>query len=387
MLRTVWSPTRPPEYQAKDLLRQNGCTVQKFFVVDAERTADEQFGKHDYEEYAVKAQIQAGGRGKGRFVGGPKDLGGVHITNDKSKAKWAAGEMLNRRLVTKQTAEGGVMVKRILVADSVPINRETYLAIVLDRQFNGPVVVASSAGGVDIEETAKTNPELIITEPVDVAVGITKGAVRADRREAAVQRSPIGAVFCIDAKINVDDNAKFRQAAIFDAADHDEGSVVSGANIPSVFIMLVACRTAGEERAHAAGLNYISLDGNIACLVNGAGLAMATMDLIKLHGGEPANFLDVGGGATVEQVTEAFRIITTEKDKVHAIFVNIFGGIMRCDVIASRSTRVEEANALLRDSNLRILTRDSLDEAAALVVQSANEANGGGVKSNAQQSA
>ncbi|KAI6214239.1 Succinate--CoA ligase [ADP-forming] subunit beta, mitochondrial [Aphelenchoides besseyi] len=384
-------PLSLQEYQAKELLQSNGCAVQKFFVVDSNSTADRQFEKYDYKEYAVKAQILAGGRGKGRFVDGPKDLSGVHITSDKSRAKDAATKMLNRRLVTKQTPKDGVMVSKIMIADSVQIQHEKYLAILLDRQFNGPVLIGSSKGGMDIEEVAATDPAAIITIPVDINVGVDlklakelseKMGFKSKSKDQAADNivklyklfiqsdcsmleiNPLvedvdGNVVCMDSKVNLDQNAEFRQKSLFALKDNEQLDEL-------------------EVRAEQAHLNYIRLDGNIGCLVNGAGLAMATMDIVKLHGGEPANFLDVGGGATVEQ----------KRAKSNVFFINIFGGIMRCDVIAKgiiqaasesnskipivarlHGTRVDEAKEMIRNSKLHISTCDSLDEAAEMVVK------------------
>ncbi|RCN26918.1 succinate-CoA ligase, beta subunit [Ancylostoma caninum] len=279
--------------------------------------------------------------------------------------------------------------------------REYYFSITLDRNTNGPILIGSSRGGVNIEEVAATEPDAIVKVPIDMSVGVTN-EIAADvaakmgfQGDCAKQAADIitklynlfrktdatlleinpmaedvnGDVYCMDCKMLLDTNAEFRQPELFSLKDSKQEDPL-------------------EIRAAAANLNYIRLDGNIGCMVNGAGLAMATMDIIKLHGGEPANFLDVGGGATVEQVTEAFKIITADKKKVNAILVNIFGGIMRCDVIAQgiiqaakeldlkipivvrlQGTKVEDAKALIATSQLRILPCDNLDEAAKMVVK------------------
>ncbi|VDK46308.1 unnamed protein product [Cylicostephanus goldi] len=279
--------------------------------------------------------------------------------------------------------------------------REYYFSIMLDRNTNGPIIIGSSRGGVNIEEVAATEPEAIVKVPIDMSTGITPqiasdiAAKMGFKGDSAKQASDMiaklynlfrksdatlleinpmaedvnGDVYCMDCKLLLDSNAEFRQKDLFAMKDTKQEDPL-------------------EIRAAAANLNYIRLDGNIGCLVNGAGLAMATMDIIKLHGGDPANFLDVGGGATVEQVTEAFKIITADKKKVNAILVNIFGGIMRCDVIAQgiikaakeldlkipivvrlQGTKVDDAKALIANSQLRILPCDNLDEAAKMVVK------------------
>ncbi|KAK0405177.1 hypothetical protein QR680_017841 [Steinernema hermaphroditum] len=389
------------EYQSKELLEKYGCSVQRFFVADNINEAKNKFSDFNHYEYVVKAQILAGGRGKGRFVDGKQGLGGVYITKDKSKALDSVGEMIGRHLETKQTRPGGVLVEKVMVAESVPIARETYLAILMDREYNGPVVVASPAGGVDIEEVAEKTPELIFKEPIDIHKGISdeqcmrlatdlkfegdlqKKAADQIRRlyelfvavdATQVEINPFvetsdNRVFCVDAKLNFDDSASFRQRAIF-AMDNNEEKDVR------------------EVEAHKYHLNYIGMDGNIACLVNGAGLAMATMDIIKLYGGSPANFLDVGGTVTEDQVYQAFRIITSDP-AVKAVLVNIFGGIVNCATIANgvikaceriqlsvplvvrlEGTNVDEAKKLLQNSGLTIITADNLEEAAEKAVKS-----------------
>ncbi|CAD5226142.1 unnamed protein product [Bursaphelenchus xylophilus] len=394
------------EFQSKEILDKNGCTVQKFFVVENFKDAERKFDENGYDEYAVKAQILAGGRGKGRFIGGPKDLGGVFITKDKSAAKKACSEMIGKRLVTAQTGKDGTLVNKVMVADSVHICRETYLALLLDRESNAPVVVVSAAGGMDIEEVAEKHPEKIIKESIDIRKGITreqslklatalefKGELKektADEIErlyklmlkidaTQIEINPLAEtsdkrVFCIDAKLNFDDNAEFRQKEIFDSAAEDDQS-----------------HDPREVKAKACNLNFIGLDGDIACLVNGAGLAMATMDMIKLSGGEPANFLDVGGAVTEKQVFEAFQILTSSPD-TKAVLVNIFGGIVNCKTIASgiiaavkkaglqvplvvrlEGTNAEEAHKMLKESKLPLQTAQNLVTAAKMAVEAAYE--------------
>jgi succinyl-CoA synthetase beta subunit len=308
--------------------------------------------------------------------------------------------MIGSKIHTKQTGESGRIVSKVMVCERLYSRREYYFAIVLDRKHAGPVLLASPQGGMNIEDVARDTPEALITEPVDIEKGIQPEQARkvasfmgfeGQQLEQAVETitklyelfmkydttlleiNPMaedarGTVYCMDCKMNFDDNAQYRQKELFalkDWAQEDERDVL----------------------AAQADLNYIGLDGSIGCLVNGAGLAMATMDIIKLHGGVPANFLDVGGGATAEQVKSAFKIITSDS-KVKAILVNIFGGIMRCDVIAKgiimaaeslqlkipvvvrlQGTKVDEAKALIAASQFKILACDNLDEAAKMVVK------------------
>lgn len=347
----------------------------------------------------VKAQILAGGRGKGHFDNGFK--GGVHLTQDKKEAVSLADKMLGHKLITNQTPKDGIEVKKVMVADSVNIVRETYFCIILDREHNGAVIVASPDGGVDIEQVAKDTPERVKTVPVDPVKGLShatavelakflqfKGELiekTANEIEklyelflkvdaVQIEINPLAEtddnrVIAVDAKLNFDDNAQFRQKDIFEMEDTTESD-------PK------------EVEASKYHLNYISMEGgNIGCMVNGAGLAMATMDIIKLHGGEPANFLDVGGGAKEEQVLKAFQIITSDKN-VKAILVNVFGGIVNCATIANgiikatqslgtlsvplivrlEGNNVEAAKKLLSDSGLNIQTAEDLDGAALKAV-------------------
>src|SRR5438552_18485793 len=351
----------------------------------------------------VKAQIHAGGRGKGTFTNGFK--GGVHLSKSPAHAREIASKMLGHTLVTHQTGSAGRVVNKVLVAESAEIAREMYFAILLDRTTAAPVIVTSTEGGVEIEAVAAKSPEKILREPIDPLAGLQLFQTRKLAKQlnfessqlknasklfeglyrtfiafdcSMVEVNPLvvttkGEVLALDAKFNFDDNALYRHpeiAAMRDIAEEDPREV--------------------EASKH--GLSYIGLDGNIACLVNGAGLAMATMDIIKFYGGEPANFLDVGGGATEEQVTEAFKILIADK-KVKAILVNIFGGIMKCDVIAQgiidaaktvklsvslvvrlEGTNVELGKKKIADSGLAVIAADDLADAAQKVVKAARDA-------------
>lgn len=386
------------EYLSMGLLQEAGISVPHGLVAKSPEEAYKIAKEIGTKDLVVKAQVLAGGRGKGTFEGGLK--GGVKIVFSPEEAKDISSKMIGKKLFTKQTGEKGRICNQVFICERRYPRREYYFAITMERSFQGPVLIGSSQGGVNIEDVAAENPDAIIKEPIDIVEGIKKEqAVRLAQKmgfppnlvdEAAenmiklynlflkydatmIEINPMvedasGVVMCMDAKINFDSNSAYRQKKIFDMQDW----------------------TQEDERdrdAAKADLNYIGLDGNIGCLVNGAGLAMATMDIIKLHGGTPANFLDVGGGATVQQVTEAFKLITSDK-KVLAILVNIFGGIMRCDVIAQgivmavkdldlkipivvrlQGTRVDDAKALITASGLKILACDDLDEAAKMVVK------------------
>lgn len=348
-------------------------------------------------QYVVKAQVHAGGRGKGTFKNGFQ--GGVHVVNSVEEVEDVAGKMLNQVLVTKQTGEAGKLVSKIMVAEAVDLKKECYFAILQDRARECPVIVASTEGGMDIEEVAATRPEAIIREHIDPALGILPfqalkiavalGLTGPLLRQATklitnvyklftaldcslVEINPLvvttdDRVCALDAKFNFDDNALYRHPEIMEMRDETE-------------------EDPREVEAGKYDLNYIGLDGNIGCMVNGAGLAMATMDIIKYYGGDPANFLDVGGSATEEMVTNAFRILTSDKN-VKALLVNIFGGIMRCDVIAQgivaaaknidmkiplvvrlEGTNVEIGKKILADSGIAIIPADNLDEAAQKAV-------------------
>ncbi len=336
------------EYQARELLQKFGVPVPPGIVVenatDAGRAFETLVSRHNAKLAVVKAQVHAGGRGKG---------GGVKLVRSADEAREAAKGILSKPLVTPQTGPQGVKVTKLLVASGVEIAKEYYLAMTVDRLSGSPVLIASAEGGMDIEEVAHSNPDAIIREVISPITGIAayqarKVAYRMGFTGQQVRMAgkimhqlsdlflasdgslveinplvvtkpteehPDGLVVAIDAKISMDENAAFRhEEAVRNFHDPNEED-------PS------------EAQAKRFGLSYIKLDGNIGCLVNGAGLAMATMDIVKLHGGEPANFLDVGGGATEEAVTEAFRIILADS-KVEGVLVNIFGGIMKCDVIA-----------------------------------------------------
>ena len=388
------------EYQAKELLQKFDVATTRGRVAatldEAEQIARE-LGDIDI---VVKAQIHAGGRGKGSFKNGFK--GGVHVRKTPDEVRDVAAKMLGQILVTHQTGPAGRLVNKVLVAESADIVREIYFAVLLDRATAAPLMVASTEGGVEIEAVAAKSPEKIIREPIDSLAGLRPYQARKLASQLGFESSQLknasklfdglygtfiaydcsmvevnplvvtnkGEVLALDAKFNFDDNALYRHpeiAAMRDIAEEDPREV--------------------EASKH--GLNYIGLDGNIACLVNGAGLAMATMDIIKFYGGEPANFLDVGGGATEEQVTEAFKILIADK-KVKAILVNIFGGIMKCDVIAQgiidaaksvklsvplvvrlEGTNVERGKQLLKESGLALIAADDLADAAQKVVTSA----------------
>src|SRR6184192_3876011 len=389
------------EYQAKELLQKFGVATTRGKVastpVEAEAIARE-LGDIDL---VVKAQIHAGGRGKGTFKNGFK--GGVHLVKSAKEVREVAEKMLGQTLVTHQTGPHGRVVNKVLIAESAEIARELYFAIVRDRPIAAPLVVASTEGGVEIETVAAKSPEKILREPIDPLAGMQPFQTRKLAKELAfgssqlkaaskvfdglfrtftacdcsmVEVNPLvvtkgGDVLALDAKLDFDDNALYRHpeiAAMRDTAEEDPREV--------------------EASKH--GLNYIGLDGDIACLVNGAGLAMATMDIIKFYGGSPANFLDVGGGATEEQVTEAFKILIADEN-VKAILVNIFGGIMKCDVIAQgiinavkavklpvplvvrlEGTNVEGGKKLIAESGLPVITAGDLADAAQKAVHAAN---------------
>ena len=390
------------EFQGKQLFEKFNVPTSRGIPATssaAARTAAQEIGG---TRLVVKAQVHAGGRGKGVFKDGFK--GGVHFAGSADEAAGLAGKMLGNVLVTKQTGEAGRLVRTVLIAESVDIAREYYLAVLTDRATAHPVIVASREGGVDIEEVAARSPEKIFREPVHPLAGLQpfQGIKLArqlgfgsDRLRAFSQlltsvwnlysrcdcslleinplvETPDGRLLALDAKFGFDDNALFRQkeiAAMRDPAEEDPREVEAG----------------------KFNLNYINLDGDIACMVNGAGLAMSTMDIIKLHGGEPANFLDVGGGASEEQVKEAFRILVGDPN-VKAILVNIFGGIMKCDVIAQgiinsareihldlplvvrlEGTNVEQGRSLLAASGLAITPATDLTDAAKKAVAAARD--------------
>ncbi len=385
------------EYQAKQLFERFGVATPKGIAAATAQEAAQTARNMGLSQYVVKAQVHAGGRGKGTFKNGFK--GGVHVVKSVEEVEEIAGKMLNQVLVTKQTGETGKLVSKIMVAEAVDLKKECYFAILQDRARECPVIVASTEGGMDIEEVAATRPEAIIREHIDPALGILPfqalkiavalGLTGPLLRQATklitnvyklftaldcslVEINPLvvttdDRVCALDAKFNFDDNALYRHPEIMEMRDETE-------------------EDPREVEAGKYDLNYIGLDGNIGCMVNGAGLAMATMDIIKYYGGEPANFLDVGGSATEEMVTNAFRILTSDKN-VKALLVNIFGGIMRCDVIAQgivaaaknidmkiplvvrlEGTNVEIGKKILADSGISIIPADNLDEAAQKAV-------------------
>ncbi len=391
------------EYQAKDLLAARGVAVPKskvaFSPAEARAAAEEIVEATGNEVVVVKAQIHAGGRGKGRFKEDP-DLGGVKVVRGAEEAEAVAKRMLGKTLVTVQTGPEGKVVKRLLVEQGVAIERELYLGMTLDRTVGRNVLMASTEGGMEIEEVAAKHPEKILKETIDPAVGLVpfqarkvafglglsgtahkkmlrflSALVRAydDLDCSLLEINPLvvtkdGDVLALDAKANFDDNALYRHKDVEDLRDPDE-------------------ENAAELEAKSWDLSYVDLDGNIGCMVNGAGLAMATMDIIQYFGGTPANFLDVGGGANAEKVAAAFKIITRDPN-VKAILVNIFGGIMRCDVIAEgvitavkevglsvplvvrlEGTNVTQGKKMLEESGLPITTAGSLKEAAQRAVE------------------
>jgi len=383
------------EYQAKSILAHFGVAVPRGEVTDSPAEARE-IARKLGGRAVVKAQIHAGGRGKG---------GGVKLAKDPQEAHDLAKRILGMTLVTPQTGPAGRVVRKVLIEEALDIDRELYLSVTLDRSRGVPVLMASKAGGMDIEEVAAKDPGAIVREGINATLGmfpfqarkiafalglsgdsLKKGVallqslfrayVETDASLAEINPLLVtkqGDVLALDAKMTFDDNALFRHPDIKEMRDlHEEDPL--------------------EVEASRYGLNYIKLDGNVGCMVNGAGLAMGTMDLVKLAGGEPANFLDVGGGANEEQVKNAFRIILSDKN-VRAILINIFGGIMRCDIIAKgvvaavremglsipvvvrlEGTNVDQGKAILRESGLKITPADGLADGARKVVDAANAA-------------
>ena len=393
------------EYQAKQLLRDYGVAVPNggvAFTVDEAAAQAEELGG---PVYVVKSQIHAGGRGAGKFQDNPDGKGGVRVVKSLDEVRESAGEMLGHVLITKQTGPAGKEVKRIYVEDGSDIARELYLGMLLDRETSRLTMMASTEGGMEIEEVAAETPEKILKISIDPATGMTEDDAKGlaeglglegrqvdsgvqfmlavykaftELDASIVEINPLvvtgaGDIMALDAKINFDDNALYRHQEVEALRDPDEED-------PAEF----------EASKHE--LNYIKLDGSIGCMVNGAGLAMATMDIIKLKGGDPANFLDVGGGATKERVTEAFKIILSD-DNVEGILVNIFGGIMRCDIIADgvvaaakevslsvplvvrlEGTNVDQGKQIMADSGLPIISADDLGDAAEKIVKAVKEA-------------
>jgi succinyl-CoA synthetase beta subunit len=392
------------EFQAKQLLRDAGLAVPTGVVA---RTPDEAAAAFDQlggTIAVVKAQIHAGGRGKGTIKDNAAQRG-VQLVKSRDEAKKVAAGLLGNELVTIQTGPEGKTVQQVLVEAGCDIGRELYLGIVVDRAAGLPVLMASTEGGMNIEEVAAKTPELILKEHFHPEGGLQSFQVRTlcyklgiavssvasaeklmkglcklfvDLDCSILEINPLivtkaGDLMALDAKINFDDNAGFRHKGLAELRDLSE-------------------EDPAEVRAGKAGLSYVQLEGNIGCLVNGAGLAMSTMDLVKLHGGEPANFLDVGGGANTEQVTEAFRILLGDKN-VKAVLVNIFGGIMRCTTIANaileaykqvdfnvplvvrlEGTEVEEGRKILKESGIKVISAEGLTDAAKKVVAAANAA-------------
>jgi succinyl-CoA synthetase beta subunit len=386
------------EYQAKEILRRYGVATSEGRVVKDAAAAADAYRELGSELCVVKAQIHAGGRGKG---------GGVKLVRSAEEARSAAADILSRPLVTHQTGPEGQPVRHLLVEKGSSIADELYVGIALDRHQERPVLMASSEGGVEIEEVARTTPKKILREPLDPAVGLMPFQIRrlaagigipSDLWNQAVplfqglcrayleldcslaEINPLvitkgGELMALDAKMNFDSSGLYRHPELAELRDLSEEDPV-------------------EVEASGAGISYINLDGNIGCLVNGAGLAMATMDLIKLHGGEPANFLDVGGGATKEQVAAAFRLILSD-EKVQGILVNIFGGILRCTTLAEgivaaaretgigvplvvrlEGTEVEQGREILKTSGLDIVTATDMTDAARKVVEAAGAVGG-----------
>ncbi|KAK3344400.1 hypothetical protein B0T25DRAFT_463913 [Lasiosphaeria hispida] len=386
------------EYVSAELLHKYGIGVPKGSVARSGAEAEAVAKSIGGDDMVIKAQVLAGGRGKGTFDNGLK--GGVRVIYSPTEARMFADQMIGHHLVTKQTGAQGRLCNAVYICERKFARREFYLAILMDRASQGPVIVSSSQGGMDIEGVAKENPDAITTTYIDINVGVTDEIARGiatglgfseqcieeakdtiqklyqiflDKDSTQIEINPLSEtsdhqVLCMDAKFGFDDNAEFRQKEVFEWRDTTQ-------------------EDAQEVKAAESGLNFIKLDGDIGCLVNGAGLAMATMDIIKLNGGQPANFLDVGGGATPAAIREAFELITSDQ-KVTAIFVNIFGGIVRCDAIATglihtveslnlkipiiarlQGTNVEKAHQIISESGLKIFSIDDLQSAAEKAVQ------------------
>ncbi|KAI9622608.1 hypothetical protein KEM48_007225 [Puccinia striiformis f. sp. tritici PST-130] len=372
-------------------------------ISKAAKTPEEahQIAKSFGKPMVIKAQVLAGGRGKGYFEGKDGLKGGVQMVDTPEQALQYAKQMLGNKLITKQTGAAGRICNAVMLAEKREPSHEYYVAILNDRSLNGPALVASAQGGMNIEEVAAKDPTAIHTFPIDFQNGLsqqegieiakklgikdTQAAADIfinlyrlfkDKDATQIEINPLaetkdGAVLCMDAKLGFDENAEFRQEKVFQLRDKTQEDPT-------------------EVEAAEYGLNLIKLDGNIGCLVNGAGLAMATMDVLKLNGGNPANFLDVGGGATAEAVKKAFELITSDKVSNQSSLTSIFGGIMRCDVIAEgiikatnelsldiplivrlQGTKEKEAKKLIKDANMKIFAFDGLDEAACKAVEAA----------------
>jgi len=393
------------EYQGKELLKTYGVSVLEGHVAWTPEEAVEAAKKLPGPVYVIKSQIHAGGRGAGKFKDAPQGKGGVRLAKSLDEVQEAAAAMLGHTLITKQTGPLGRVVRRVYVEAGCDIKRELYLSLLIDRSVSEVVIIASTEGGMEVEEVTAHHPEKILRAPVDPASGISAFHARklafglglegkqiatfgkfvaaiykafVDLDCAIIEINPLvvtgaGEIIALDAKVSFDDNALYRHEAI--EALRDEGE-----------------EDPKELEATKHSLNYVALDGSIGCMVNGAGLAMATMDIIKLYGAEPANFLDVGGGATKERVTAAFKIILSDPH-VEGILVNIFGGIMRCDVIAEgviaaarevalsvplvvrlEGTNVQLGKDIMAKSGLPIISADNLADAAEKIVKAVKEA-------------
>jgi succinyl-CoA synthetase beta subunit len=393
------------EYQGKELLKTYGVAVLDGHVAWTPEEAVEAAKKLPGPVYVVKSQIHAGGRGAGKFKNDPNGKGGVRLAKSLDEVRDAAAAMIGHTLVTKQTGPAGRLVRRVYVEAGCDIKRELYLSLLIDRSVSEVVIVASTEGGMEIEDVAAHSPEKILRAPIDPASGISSFHGRKlafglglEGKQVAtftkfitamyqafvaldcaiVEINPLvvtgaGEIFALDAKVSFDDNALYRNPEIEKLRDESE-------------------EDPKELEANKHSLSYVALEGNIGCMVNGAGLAMATMDIIKLYGAEPANFLDVGGGATKERVTAAFKIILSDPN-VEGILVNIFGGIMRCDVIAEgviaaareislsvplvvrlEGTNVQLGKDIMAKSGLPIIPADNLADAAEKIVKAVKEA-------------
>ncbi|KAJ7456667.1 succinyl-CoA synthetase beta chain SSC-beta [Mycena latifolia] len=386
------------EYQSVTLLNSYGIPTPKSIAAKTPEEAFDVAKNFGHDQLVIKAQVLAGGRGKGKFDSGFQ--GGVHMVSSPEQAQEYASKMIGHNLITKQTGAAGRICNAVMLAERRNPKHEYYVAVLNDRASQGVVLVASAQGGMNIEEVAAKDPDAIITTPISFENGLSKpealevaaklGFKDGAQGEAAdifinlykifkekdatqIEINPMaetddGHVLCMDAKFGFDDNAEFRQEEVFALRD-------------------ISQEEPSEVEAQKANLNFIKLDGSVGCLVNGAGLAMATMDVLALHGGNPANFLDVGGGATPDTVKKAFEILLADP-KVKSIFINIFGGIMRCDYIAEgvikatkelqmdiplvvrlKGTMEKEAKQMIKESGLKIIAFDSLDDAAERAVQ------------------
>ena len=393
------------EYQGKELLKAYGVAVLDGYVAWTPEEAVDAAKKLPGPIYVVKSQIHAGGRGAGKFKDDPNGKGGVRLAKSLDEVRDAAAAMIGHTLITKQTGPAGRLVRRVYVESGCDIKRELYLSLLIDRSVSEVVIIASTEGGMEIEEVAENHPERILRAPVDPASGISGFHARklafglglegkqvgtfakfvtamynafVALDAAIIEINPLvvtgaGEIYALDAKVSFDDNSLYRHPEIEELRDEGE-------------------EDPKELEANKYSLSYVALDGSIGCMVNGAGLAMATMDIIKLYGAEPANFLDVGGGATKERVTAAFKIILSDPN-VEGILVNIFGGIMRCDVIAEgviaaarevslsvplvvrlEGTNVQLGKDIMAKSGLPIIPADNLADAAEKIVKAVKEA-------------